>query len=273
MRKILSVLLTMLLLFTLSTAVMADEAAPVEIYTPEDLQKMAEDPDGSFILMEDLDMTGIPWKALDFSGTLDGNGHAILNLTLTEMGDTKPNSCDGNRKLYETAYFGLFGALTDAEVKNLKLLNVRALVDIDEPCFIGGLAGYAENAIITDCTIVGNLELGSVFYPRRICADNVVRYVRAMQASDAYASMETLCKIASGKAEAMEFHVTAASPFCGIPLQELSLKSNLLVGCISRGSKLIIPRGSDTIEVGDSVIVVTTHSGLRSLDDIFAQKK
>ena len=99
MRKILSVLLTMLLLFPLSTAVMADEAAPVEIYTPEDLQKMAEDPDGSFILMEDLDMTGIPWKALDFSGTLDGNGHAILNLTLTEMGDTKPNSCDGNRKL------------------------------------------------------------------------------------------------------------------------------------------------------------------------------
>ena len=174
MRKILSVLLTMLLLFTLSTAVMADEAAPVEIYTPEDLQKMAEDPDGSFILMEDLDMTGIPWKALDFSGTLDGNGHAILNLTLTEMGDTKPNSCDGNRKLYETAYFGLFGALTDAEVKNLKLLNVRALVDIDEPCFIGGLAGYAENAIITDCTIVGTLELRA--FDRMFGVGGVVGY-------------------------------------------------------------------------------------------------
>lgn len=121
--------------------------------------------------------------------------------------------------------------------------------------------------------IVGSMEIGSVFYPRRICADNVVRYVRAIQASDQYASMETLCKIASGKVEAMEFRVTAASPFCGVPLQELSLKDNLLVACISRAGKIITPRGSDTIEVGDSVIIVTTRVGLRSLDDIFAQKK
>ena len=175
MRKILSVLLTMLLLFTLSTAVMADEAAPVEIYTPEDLQKMAEDPDGSFILMEDLDMTGIPWKALDMNGgSLDGNGHAILNLTLTGMGDLKPNSCDGNKKLYETAYFGLFGTLINSTVKNLKLINVRALVTIDEPCFVGGLAGYAENATITDCTVVGTLELRA--FDRMFGVGGVVGY-------------------------------------------------------------------------------------------------
>lgn len=121
--------------------------------------------------------------------------------------------------------------------------------------------------------IVENLDLGSVFYPRRICADNVVRYVRAVQASDAYASMETLCKIASGKVEAMEFHVTAASRFCGVPLQELNLKENLLIGSIFRDGKIITPCGSDTIEVGDNVIVVTAHSGLRCLDDIFVQKK
>ena len=174
MEKILSVLLILLMLFTMSTAVRAEEAAPVEIYTPEDLLKMADDPDGSFILMADLDMTGIAWKALDFSGTLDGNGHAILNLTLAEMGDQKPNSCDGNRKLYETAYFGLFGTLIDAEVKNLKLLNVRALVEIDEPCFIGGLAGYAENATITDCTVVGTLELRA--FDRMFGVGGVVGY-------------------------------------------------------------------------------------------------
>lgn len=158
---------------------------------------------------------------------------------------------------------------------------VASLTGIDEENIL--ISMYAARAtrakVITKVNrdgyeeIVGNLDMGSLFYPRRICADNVVRYVRAMQASDAYASMETLIKIASGKVEAMEFRVTAAAGFCGVPLQELHLKDNLLVACITRAGKIITPRGSDTIEVGDSVIVVTTHSGIGSLDDIFAQKK
>lgn len=158
---------------------------------------------------------------------------------------------------------------------------VVALTGIDEENIIISL--YADRTtrakVITKVNrdsyrqIVGQLDLGSVFYPRRICADNVVRFVRAMRDSDAYASMETLCKIADGKAEAMEFRVTKAASYCGKPLQELNLRKNLLIGCISRGSKTIIPRGSDTIEVGDSVIVVTTHSGIATLDDIFALKK
>lgn len=179
MKKILPALAAVLVVFAmLATAVpaLAEETqSPVEIYTPEDLLKMAQDPDGSYILMADLDMTGIPWKAVDMKGgSFDGNGHAILNLTLTEMGDLKPNSCDGNKKLYETAYFGLFGTLVDSEVKNLKLLNVRALVTIDEPCFVGGLAGYAENATITDCTVVGTLELRA--FDRMFGVGGVVGY-------------------------------------------------------------------------------------------------
>jgi len=178
MRKLLSVLLAAVLLGTMFggiPAAFAEKVIPVEIYTPEDLQKIAENPSGDYILMEDLDMTGISWKALDMNGgSFDGNGHAILNLTLTEMGDLKPDSCDGNKKLYETAYFGLFGTLINSEVKNLKLINVRARVDIDEPCFIGGLAGYAENATITDCTVVGTLELRA--FDRMFGVGGVVGY-------------------------------------------------------------------------------------------------
>ena len=158
---------------------------------------------------------------------------------------------------------------------------IVALTGIDEENIIISL--YARRTtkakVITKINrdsyeeIVGNLDLGSVFYPRRICADNVVRYVRAMQASNAYASMETLCKLASGKAEALEFRVTKGASYCGIPLQELSLRDNLLIGCISRNGHLITPRGGDTIEVGDSVIVVTTHGGIASLDDVFSGKK
>ena len=158
---------------------------------------------------------------------------------------------------------------------------IAALTGIDEENIIISLfAGRTTRAkVITKVNrsfyepLVASLSLDSVFYPRNICADNVVRYVRAMQNSDAYASMETLCKIVSNKVEAMEFRVTASADFCGIPLQDLHLKDGLLIGCISRSGKTITPRGSDTIEVGDSVIVVAAHSGLRSLNDIFTTRR
>ena len=131
----------------------------IEIHTSADLQAMGDNPTGSYILMADLDMTDIEWKPLDFSGKFDGNGHAILNLELSQPGDTTANSCDGNSKLYDTYYVGLFGILKNAEVNNLKLLNVRGLTESDSPVFLAGLAGYCEATTITGCTVTGNLEL------------------------------------------------------------------------------------------------------------------
>ena len=148
----------LILVAALAMPVFAQEEA-VPIHTPEDLAAMAENPQGSYILMEDLDMTGIPWKPIDFYGTLDGNGHALLNLELSQPGDTKANSCDGNSKLYETTYVGLFGILKEAEVKDLKLINVQGFTETDEPCFLAGLAGYCEASTISGCTVTGTLEL------------------------------------------------------------------------------------------------------------------
>lgn len=142
-----------------ATEIETADSETVQIHTIEELQAIAENPSGSYILMEDLDMTGVEWMPLDYSGSFDGNGHALLNLTLTQPGAQKPKSYDGNRKDYETAYVGLFGTLINAEVKNLKLINVRAVIESDEPCFLAGLAGYAENTTISGCTVTGCLEL------------------------------------------------------------------------------------------------------------------
>ena len=157
MRKMIWACVFALLLSMVPSVAAAEET--VEIHTAEDLQAMAENPEGSYILMEDLDMTGVAWKPLDFCGSFDGNGHAILNLALSQPGDTRANSCDGNSKLYETAYVGLFGTLKNAEVKDLTLLGVQGYTESDEPCFLAGLAGYCEASTITGCTVTGTLEL------------------------------------------------------------------------------------------------------------------
>lgn len=115
--------------------------------------------------------------------------------------------------------------------------------------------------------VIGSMNLGSVIYPKLITADTILQYVRAMQNSLG-SNVETLYKIVANRAEALEFRVGKESPLIGIPLENLDLKPNLLVACINRGGRILTPRGRDSMEAGDTVIIVTTNTGLNDLKDI-----
>ena len=115
--------------------------------------------------------------------------------------------------------------------------------------------------------VIDNLDIGSVIYPKYITADYILQYVRAMQNSIG-SNVETLYHILDNQAEALEFAIHENSPVIGIPLSDLNLKKNLLVCCLIRHGKVRIPRGQDTIQVGDTVIIVTTNKGLRDIRDI-----
>lgn len=115
--------------------------------------------------------------------------------------------------------------------------------------------------------VIDSLDIGSVIYPKYITADYILQYVRAMQNSIG-SNVETLYHILDNQAEALEFAIHENSPVVGIPLAQLNLKKNLLVGCLNRNGVIRIPRGHDTIQVGDTVIIVTTHRGLRDIRDI-----
>lgn len=120
--------------------------------------------------------------------------------------------------------------------------------------------------------IINTMDLGSVCSPRNSACNLICRYVRSMQATTG-STMQTLYKLVGGKAEALEFRVAVHSAVCGIPLQKLRLRKNILIGCISRGSRVLFPRGSDTIEPGDRVVVVTSVTGLTSLEDILDKRR
>ena len=115
--------------------------------------------------------------------------------------------------------------------------------------------------------VINALNLGSVIYPKMLTADIILQYVRAMQNSMG-SNIETLYKIVADKAEALEFRVRGDSPVLGIPLEKLRTRNTLLVACINRNGRIIMPRGKDTLEAGDTVIIVTTHTGLNDLKDI-----
>ena len=96
------------------------------------------------------------------------------------------------------------------------------------------------------------------------------RYVRALANSEGSA-VESLYKMLGGAVEALEFTATARSrAVLNKPLRALSLKDDVLVAAIARGSEIIIPGGTSIIQEGDHVVVVTNAHTFDDLGDILA---
>ena len=124
---------------------------------------------------------------------------------------------------------------------------------------------------ITYDHVVYGMDLDSTLQPKFMTADYILQYVRAQQSSGH--NIETLYRLLDNRVEAIEFSVNAPSAATDIPLAELSTRDNLLICCIMRDDQVIIPRGSDRIQVGDSIVVVTLAKGLQDVTDILAPVK
>lgn len=111
--------------------------------------------------------------------------------------------------------------------------------------------------------------IGSIICPKQLTTHEIIRYVRAMENTKG-GSVLTLHRIVDDKAEALEFIAATKTHYLNVPLSKLKLKDNILIACINRMGQVIIPKGSDFISEGDTVIVVTTvDRKINDLDDIF----
>lgn len=161
------------------------------------------------------------------------------------------------------------------------IVNVDALVSltsIDEENIL--LSLYAHKVSAAKCItkiskiafeeVVRELPIGAIICPKRITSQFISSYVRSMQNSMG-SNVETLYRMMDGRVEALEFKVSesARGHYLNTPLSDLNLKPNILICSIIRGKKITTPRGRDIIKNGDTVIVVTTTTGLDDLSDIF----
>ncbi len=140
-----------------------------------------------------------------------------------------------------------FAALTGLDEENI-LLSLYA----NE---VSGARTVTKINRLNFTSIINNLNLGSIVYPRVITADYILKHVRSTSYSR-NSNVEKLYKLANGRVEALEFIIKEDSAVAGIPLQNLNLRKNTLVCCIYRNNEVIIPAGQDMMLAGDSVLVV-----------------
>jgi trk system potassium uptake protein TrkA len=142
---------------------------------------------------------------------------------------------------------------------------------------------------------MAGLGVDCIISPRRLCAASVLRYLRGLEnskkmqsilhrAGNEYPSpaaanaqerqygIVSLYKLCADRAEAIEFNVDESFRALGVPFMSpnFKLKKNTLIALIVRGNTVIHPNGSTSLEVGDSVIVVTTSEEFAELNDMLA---
>ncbi len=152
-----------------------------------------------------------------------------------------------------------------------------ALTEVDEKNAV--LSMYARGqgvpkviTLINELSYVDfykEMDLESTITPKSITSTEILLYLRALS-DDADSEIESLHRVMGGNAEALEFIIKQViDDLTGIPLKSLRLISGVLIACLIRNGKLIIPSGDDVIMKGDTVIVFTSSDNqLTNVKDI-----
>lgn len=117
------------------------------IRSASDLQAATSNPAGNFSLglfdgVTDLDMSGVEWTPFtNFTGTFNGNGKTISNLTI----DTQYNGAMG------------FAAINGGTIKNLHLRNVTVDANSNSASYVGTFAGV-NTGTISGVTVTGTVS-------------------------------------------------------------------------------------------------------------------
>ncbi len=153
---------------------------------------------------------------------------------------------------------------------------VVCLCGLDEQNVIMSLLIASANvgkviAKVEKNTYYGMLTSGgvdSIVSTKSSTAEEIVRYARNMDGGRHGGSVDRLYRIVNDRAEALEFTVHNTFKALGKPLKDIRFAQNTLIGGIIRNGNFITPRGNDTIEINDGLIVITTNESLSELNDI-----
>ena len=150
-----------------------------------------------------------------------------------------------------------------------------ALTGFDEENILLSLDAQSNNVkkVITKVNrvnfehLLSKFGVDSIVSPKYITANQITRFVRAMQNSIG-SNVETLIRIVNNQVEALEFVVSPTFKYQNKTFSELKFRSSVLISCIFRNNRLIFADGNSTFQSGDHVIVITTRTGLDALEDI-----
>lgn len=171
------ILIFAVLLSFVPTVVLATDASDAsaegyyQITSAEQLDNVRNDLNGNYILCANISLEDYNWEPIGsieypFTGTFDGNGYTISNVTINKH-FTMDNITTSEMNV------GFFGYTNGATIKNLGIENASYNVttdDFDNTNFsdVGGIAGTLNNTTVECSYFEGNINnrAGSMIFAR-----------------------------------------------------------------------------------------------------------
>jgi trk system potassium uptake protein TrkA len=144
-----------------------------------------------------------------------------------------------------------FGACTDDHEENVVA------------CLLARRLGAAHTFALVDnpalAGLIGELGIDAIISPRLLSVGLALQFARKGRVKAVAALMEDFV-------EAIEVEAAPSSQLVASSLAELGLPRGVLVAAVQRGDQIRVPDGSDRIEPGDRVLLITTTGTAPRLD-------
>ncbi|HJW90763.1 MAG TPA: NAD-binding protein [Anaerolineales bacterium] len=85
--------------------------------------------------------------------------------------------------------------------------------------------------------------------------------------------MMTLLKLRRGEYSLVEEKIPAGAKAVGVAIKDLALPDECVIAAIIRRGKVVLPRGTTSLEMGDEVLAITDRHGAEQLSALFAAPK
>jgi trk system potassium uptake protein TrkA len=112
-------------------------------------------------------------------------------------------------------------------------------------------------------TLMSTLGIDVVISPRAITVSNVLHHVRRGR-------IHAVHSLREGFGELIEADALETSSLVGRPLKEIKLPQGVLVGALVRSGKVISPRGTTVVQVGDRVVMFATTDAVKKVEKMFS---
>lgn len=114
---------------------------------------------------------------------------------------------------------------------------------------------------------LNEIDIGSIINPEIITANLITKQVRSLEYGLGN-DIVNFYSLNKGQVEAMELYISEDNDATNKMFKNLNIKKDVIVACIKRNNKIIIPTGNDIILKNDNVILVTKNLKINNIKDI-----